>query len=227
MDSNNFTYDEQTILDNIKYLKLLSKQFPTIHDASTEIINLEAISNLPKGTEHFLSDIHGEDEAFNHIVNSGSGIIRKKIDDVFGATITNTEKRKLAILIYYPKEVMKEMAKNKDMEKDELRDWFEVTLHRLVLVLREVSSKYTRSKVRKALPNEFEYIIEELLHHRENDPDKDHYYNQIISSIIDIGRAKAFIRQSVKSFSGLRLIISISSGISMTEDRIRIWSWIN
>lgn len=184
---------EKQIQDNIRYLELLSTHFPTIHEASTEIINLEAIMNLPKGTEHFLSDVHGEDEAFLHIVKSGSGIVRKKIDDVFGATITNNEKRKLATLVYYPKEVVGRINKSMKNDPEDQKDWYEVTLHRLVLVLREVSSKYTRSKVRKALPNEFEYIIEELLHQRDNDSDKDHYYNQVISSIIDIDRANNFI----------------------------------
>lgn len=183
---------EKKIQENLKYLHLLSKQFPTIHEASTEIINLEAIMNLPKGTEHFLSDVHGEDEAFMHIVNSGSGIIRKKIEDVFGATITLSEKRKLATLMYYPKEVLhKKVTEFLNDDTDE-KDWYEVTLHRLVLILKEVSSKYTRSKVRKALPEEFQYIIEELLYQQERD-DKDHYYNQVIRSIIDIERAKAFI----------------------------------
>lgn len=184
---------EKKIIDNLKYLKLLSKQFPTVYEASTEIINLEAILNLPKGTEHFLSDIHGEDEAFLHILKSGSGIIRKKVEDVFGSTITNNSKKKLAILIYYPHEVLSKNSELGKLSEAERYDWYEVTLHRLVLVLKEVSSKYTRSKVRKALPKEFEYIIEELLHHRDNDPDKEHYYSQIIKSIIEIGRAKAFI----------------------------------
>lgn len=186
-------YSEKEILDNIKYLNLLSKQFPTIHDASTEIINLEAILNLPKGTEQFMSDVHGEDEAFVHIMKSGSGIIRKKIDDVFGNTITNIDKKKLAILIYYPREVIDRRIKIKRLSHEELRDWMEVTLHRLILILREVSSKYTRSKVRKALPIEFQYIIEELLHQRDNDPDKEIYYRQIIRSILDINRATHFI----------------------------------
>ena len=184
---------EKEISENLKYLKLLSKQFPTVYEASTEIINLEAILNLPKGTEHFLSDIHGEDEAFLHILKSGSGIIRKKVEDVFGSTITNNSKKKLAILIYYPHEVLNKNSELAKMSESESYDWYEVTLHRLVLVLKEVSSKYTRSKVRKALPKEFEYIIEELLHHREIDPDKEHYYSQIMKSIIEIGRAKAFI----------------------------------
>lgn len=192
MNTNTY-FDEADIIDNLKYLNLLSKQFPTIHDASTEIINLEAILNLPKGTEQFMSDVHGEDEAFVHIVKSGSGIIRKKIDDVFGNTITNIDKKKLAILIYYPKEVIDRRIKTKRLSPEEMRDWFEVTLHRLILILREVSSKYTRSKVRKALPIEFQYIIEELLHHRENDPDKEVYYHQIIKSILQINRATPFI----------------------------------
>lgn len=198
--SKSFTYDarrvvmkEKKIMADLKYLKLLSKQFPTVYEASTEIINLEAILNLPKGTEHFLSDIHGEDEAFLHILKSGSGIIRKKVEDVFGSTITNNSKKKLAILIYYPNEVLNKNSELAGMSEVERYDWYEVTLHRLVLVLKEVSSKYTRSKVRKALPKEFEYIIEELLHHRDNDPDKEHYYSQVIKSIIEIGRAKAFI----------------------------------
>jgi len=185
--------DESNVLKNLKYLKLLSKQFPNIHEASTEIINLEAILNLPKGTEHFLSDVHGEDEAFLHIVKSGSGVIRRKIDVVFGSTITKIEKRKLATLVYYPKEVLHKRDKLSSKSEEEKINWYEVTLHRLVLVLKEVSSKYTRSKVRKALPEEFEYIIEELLHQRDNDADKNHYYNQVISSIIEIQRGNAFI----------------------------------
>jgi fructose-1,6-bisphosphatase III len=192
MNNTNY-FSETDIMENLKYLNLLSKRFPTIHDAATEIINLEAILNLPKGTEQFMSDVHGEDEAFGHIVKSGSGIIRKKIDDVFGNTITNIDKKKLAILIYYPSEVIDRRIKTKRLSPDEMWDWFEVTLHRLILILREVSSKYTRSKVRKALPVEFQYIIEELLHHRENDPDKEVYYHQIIKSILQINRATSFI----------------------------------
>ena len=184
--------EDQYIMEQMKYLELLSRQFPNVYEATTEIINLEAILNLPKGTEHFLSDIHGEDEAFLHILKSGSGIIRKKIDEVFGYTLTAIEKKQLAILIYYPKELL-DKRKHEVVDVSEMNDWYEVTLHRLVLVLKEVSSKYTRSKVRKALPKEFQYIIEELLYHRDNDPDKAHYYEQIIQSIITVGRSKAFV----------------------------------
>lgn len=184
---------EKRIIENLKYLELLSRQFPTIHEATTEIINLQAILNLPKGTEHFLSDLHGEDEAFLHIIKSGSGIIRKKIDDVFGSTVTKIEKRKLAILIYYPQEVTDQKIRKLKQSPVDLKDWYEVSLHRLILVLKEVSSKYTRSKVRKALPHEFLYIIEELLHHKEHEADKDNYYVQILRTIIELDRAKNFI----------------------------------
>ncbi|MBN2221152.1 MAG: fructose-1,6-bisphosphatase [Vallitaleaceae bacterium] len=184
---------DQQIIDHLKYLELLSRQFPTIHEATTEIINLQAILNLPKGTEHFLSDLHGEDEAFLHIIKSGSGIIRKKIDDIFGSTVTKIEKRKLAILIYYPQEVSERKIRKLKNSPMDLKDWYEVSLHRLILVLKEVSSKYTRSKVRKALPHEFLYIIEELLHHREHEADKDNYYIQILKTIIELDRARNFI----------------------------------
>ncbi|NDL67746.1 fructose-1,6-bisphosphatase [Anaerotalea alkaliphila] len=173
----------------LKYLKLLAKQFPNIQDASREIINLEAILNLPKGTEHFLSDIHGEVEPFLHILKSGSGIIRKKIDEIMGSTVSQKEKNGLAALIYYPQEVLERQL----VLEPDLNDYYEVTLHRLVLVCREVSSKYTRSKVRKALPKGFEYIMEELLHEQENEPNKFQYYDKIIKTIIEIGQAQPFI----------------------------------
>lgn len=185
--------DDNAMIGNLKYLRLLSEKFPTPNLASREIINLEAILNLPKGTEHFMSDIHGEDEAFLHILKSGSGIIRKKVDDVFKQSVTALERRKLAILIYYPEQVLHKLLKQNQLNEEELKDWYGVTIHRLIMVLKEVSSKYTRSKVRKALPGDFEYIIEELLYQREHDQDKNHYYNQILNSIIEIGRAKDFI----------------------------------
>lgn len=172
-----------------KYLTLLSKEFPTISKASTEIINLQAILNLPKGTEHFLSDVHGEYEAFNHMLYNGSGVIRKKIEEVFGCTLRQNEKKSLATLIYYPEQVLK---KNIETE-EELDDWYEIILHRLILVCREVSSKYTRSKVRKALPKDFAYIIEELLHEEEETINKQDYYSEIIRTIIIIERAGYFI----------------------------------
>ncbi len=174
----------------LKYMKLLSKQFPTIRDASREIINLEAINNLPKGTEHFLSDVHGEHEAFLHILKNGSGVIRKKIDDALGDTLTQEEKRHLATLIYYPEEVL-------SMHSDDIKDnydWYYTTLQHLVLVCRAVSSKYTRSKVRKGLPGGFEYILEELLHEQEREENKQAYYDQIITTITDIGQGNPFIK---------------------------------
>lgn len=174
---------------NLKYLQLLSKQFPNISTASREIINLQAIINLPKGTEHLLSDLHGESEAFLHIMKNGSGIIRRKIEDVFGNKMRQQEKNSLATLIYYPEEILVSVQ---ETEKD-IEDWWETMLHRLVVVCREVSSKYTRSKVRKVLPKDFEYIIEELLHEQDNVPNKYDYYDGIIKTIIRTGQAKPFI----------------------------------
>lgn len=185
MNSEIFTLEE--IERNKKYLYLLKRQFPNIQSASTEIINLQAILNLPKGTEHFLSDLHGEYEAFLHVLKNGSGVIRKKIEDVFRTTITSSQKSALAQLIYYPKEVLVQS------EHDEGDEWYATTLHRLIKVCREVSSKYTRSKVRKALPKDFSYIIEELLHEQENVIDKQYYYDEIIRSIIKTEQAKPFI----------------------------------
>lgn len=171
--------------ERMKYLRLLSKQFPTISAASEEIINLEAICNLPKGTEHFLSDVHGEHEAFLHILKNGSGVIRRKISDSLGDTVSEDEKQSLATLIYYPEETLR--LYNKD------NDWYQKVLKHLVLVCRETSSKYTRSKVRKALPEGFEYILEELLHEQEKVEDKEAYYEQIISTIVSIEQGDAFI----------------------------------
>lgn len=174
----------------LKYLQLLSRQFPTVRDASREIINLEAINNLPKGTEHFLSDIHGEHEAFLHILKNGSGVIRKKIDESLGDTLTDQEKRHLATLIYYPDEVLSELSSE---QKNDVV-WYHKTLEDLVQVCRSVSSKYTRSKVRKSLPEGFEYILEELLHEQEKEENKEAYYDQIINTIIEIGQGKPFIK---------------------------------
>ncbi len=185
MSDNIFTLEE--IERNKKYLNLLKRQFPNIQAASTEIINLQAILSLPKGTEHFLSDLHGEYEAFLHVLKNGSGVIRKKIEEVFRTTITSSQKASLAQLIYYPKDVL---LHDIDADGDE---WYATTLHRLIKVCREVSSKYTRSKVRKALPKDFAYIIEELLHEQENVLDKQYYYDEIIRSIIRTKQAKPFI----------------------------------
>ena len=172
-----------------RYLELLSLSFPTVADASTEIINLQAILNLPKGTEHFVADIHGEHEAFQHILKNASGNIKRKVNELFGSTLRESEKRDLCTLIYYPEEKLELI---KQVESD-INDWYHITIHRLVRVCRDVSSKYTRSKVHKALPPEFSYIIQELLHERTDDVDKTDYVSAIIDTIISTGRADDFI----------------------------------
>ena len=173
---------------DLKYLKLLAKQFPNIESVSTEIINLQAILNLPKGTEFFLSDIHGEYEAFNHMIHSASGVIRHKINKIYGKSLSEKEKNFLAYMIYYPDEMLDKIrSKEEDTE-----DWYKYTLRHLVEICRGVCEKYTRSKVRKALPHDFAYIIEELLNEQDRQEKLD-YYNQIIQTIIDIGRADSFI----------------------------------
>ena len=179
----------KNIVKNLRYLELLSHSFPTIVEASTEIINLQAILNLPKGTEHFLADIHGEHEAFQHILKNASGNIKRKVNELFGNTLRESEKKDLCTLIYYPGEKL-ELVK---LEEKDLKDWYHITLHRLVAVCKEVSSKYTRSKVRKSLPKDFSYIIQELLHERTEDADKTAYINVIIDTIITTGRADDFI----------------------------------
>ena len=170
-------------------LKSMAKQYPTIAAASTEIINLQSILNLPKGTEHFLTDIHGEWEQFNHVLKNGSGTVRRKIDEEFGNTISNKDKKSLATLIYYPEEKLEIVLK----EEENIEDWYKISLHRLVQIIKRVSSKYTRSKVRKALPADFAYVIEELITEKEEIQDKEAYYNEIIHTIIRIGRAQPFI----------------------------------
>ncbi len=173
----------------LKYLRSLAHQYPTIAAASTEIINLQAILNLPKGTEHFLTDIHGEYEQFNHVLKNGSGSVKRKIDEEFGNTLSSRDKKSLATLIYYPKEKLEIVLQ----EEDNIEDWYKITLHRLVQITKRVASKYTRSKVRKALPKDFAYIIEELITEKEEIQDKEAYYNEIIHTIIRIDRAQEFI----------------------------------
>ena len=172
-----------------RYLERLSDLYPTIAAASTEIINLQAILNLPKGTEHFLTDVHGEYEAFSHVLKNGSGSVRRKIDDVFGNTMSMRDKRSLATLIYYPKQKM-DMVKKTETN---MEDWYRVHLYLLIEVSKRAASKYTRSKVRKALPKDFAYVIEELITEKAEVSDKESYYNEIISTIIRIGRAEEFI----------------------------------
>ena len=173
-----------------RYLRLLSQKFRTVQEVSTELINLEAILALPKGTEHFMSDIHGEDEAFAHILNNCSGVVRDKIDAVYGDTLTAGERAELATLIYYPEHKLEYI---KAHMTGDLGDWYRVTLRRLSEICRVVASKYTRSKVRKALPADFAYIIDELLNTDPGVKNKENYYNRIITSIIEINRADAFI----------------------------------
>ncbi len=172
-----------------RYLERLSDLYPTIAAAATEIINLQAILNLPKGTEHFLTDVHGEYEAFSHVLKNGSGSVRRKIDDVFGNTMSMRDKRSLATLIYYPKQKM-DMVKKTETN---MEDWYRVHLYLLIEVSKRAASKYTRSKVRKALPKDFAYVIEELITEKAEVSDKESYYNAIISTIIRIGRAEEFI----------------------------------
>ena len=177
----------------LEYLKLLARQYPNVQSACTEIINLRAIQNLPKGTEHFLSDVHGEFEAFQHILNSASGVVRVKIDELLGATVPRSDRDQLATLIYYPEEKLEEIER----ECDDMREWYRITFHRLIDLCCLVSAKYTRSKVRKAMPPEYAYIIDELIHthYEKNEADKRGYYENIINTIIDLDRASNFLIQ--------------------------------
>ena len=174
---------------DVKYLELLSKSFPTIQSAITEIINLEAILNLPKGTEHFMTDLHGEYDAVQHVLRNASGAIKRKVDELFGFQLKEEEKKELCTLIYYPERKLKLVkAKEKDMA-----EWYRVTIVNLVRVLVASASKYTRSKVRKALPPEFSYIIEELIHESLTDNNKHEYIYAILNTIIATGSADNFI----------------------------------
>ena len=173
----------------IRFYKGLAKQYPNVASAATEIINLQAILNLPKGTEHFITDVHGEYLQFRHILRNASGAIRRKIDDVFGPALRMEEKKELAALIYYPREKLEQVeAKEKDIE-----EWYQVTIHRMILLCRSAASKYTRSKVRKAMPTDFAYVIEELMSGRPDEADQEAYYNEIIHSVITTGRAREMI----------------------------------
>ena len=179
----------KNIEKELKYLKILSKQYPSISKASTEIINLEAILNLPKGTEHFISDIHGEYEAFVHVLKNGSGVIKRKIEELFSSTIRESEKKTLATLVYYPEQKLALIEK----EEDNIDDFYRIYIYRLVELCRYASSKYTRSKVRKLLPEDFKYIIEEFLNEHVEQVHKQNYYKSIVDTIISIDRAKEFI----------------------------------
>jgi fructose-1,6-bisphosphatase-3 len=172
--------------EKLKYLKLLSRDYPNSDSAATEIINLQAILNLPKGTEHFISDIHGEHESFFHVLKNGSGVIKSKIEQIFEKELTTSQMKKLATLVYYPAETVERFKQISHI--DEL---YEINLHRLIRLTKVVTAKYTRLKIRKALPKEFAYIIEELLH--EHEKSKGLYYDEIIKTVIELGRAGAFI----------------------------------
>ncbi|MCY7007346.1 fructose-1,6-bisphosphatase [Fusobacterium simiae] len=174
----------------IKYLELLSKTFKNIAETSTEIINLQAIMNLPKGTEHFMTDIHGEYEAFNHVLRNGSGTIRNKIEEAYGDSLTENEKKELATIIYYPKEKVELMQNRDNFNADR---WMINIIYRLIEVCKVVCSKYTRSKVRKAMTKDFEYILQELLYEKKELANKKEYFNSIVDTIISIDRGKEFI----------------------------------
>lgn len=175
--------------NDLSKLKLLSEKYQNIQSAATELINLQAITNLPKGTEHFISDLHGEFETFYHIINNASGAIREKIDYLFASELNNKERAKLSTLIYYPVEKLNEIS---IMELN-TKEWYIININRLIKICRFVASKYTKSKVRKTLPHDFAYIIEELLYNSYEDRNKTNYYTNIINTIIEIGRADAVI----------------------------------
>mgnify|MGYP004532692323 FL=1 len=175
--------------NELRYLKSLAKQYPTVASAATEIINLQAILSLPKGTEHFITDIHGEYDQFQHVMKNGSGAIKRKIEDEFGNTISKAEKKAIATLIYYPEQKLEQIAKT----EENFEDWCQVTLYRLIRICKSASSKYTRSKVRKALPKDFAYVIEELLNGRPDVSDQEAYYNEIIHSVVHTGRAAELV----------------------------------
>ena len=174
---------------DLAYLKLLAREYPNIRAASSEIINMKAICGLPKGTEYFFSDLHGEYEAFIHLLRSSSGIIREKIKETFGHIISQEDEIRLANLIYYPDRILSQLRQAGELTED----WQKIAIYRLVQICKEVSSKYTRSKVRKKMPAEFAYIIDELLHVDYNDENKKVYYSEIIHTIIDIHVADSFI----------------------------------
>lgn len=178
-----------TSKSSLDKLLILSERYPSEQEALTEIINLKAICNLPKGTEHFISDLHGEYETFRHIINSASGVIHQKVDILYKNLLCNDERAALATLIYYPEEKLDQIKE----QKLNSEEWYRTTLNRLIEVCRLVASKYTRSKVRKATAPDFSYIIEELLHNNYNDKNKTYYYTNIIDTIIQVKRANAFI----------------------------------
>ena len=174
-------------MDN-KYLSLLAKEYPTIESAASEIINLSAIRSLPKGTEYFFSDIHGEYEAFLHMLRSASGMIKIKTDLVLGKTVSARDREQLAELIYYPEKEITRLTNSGELSDE----WKRLSIYRLILVCETVSAKYTRSRIRKRIPEDMVYILDELLNVTE-DVNKDYYYDEIISAILSTGIAETFI----------------------------------
>lgn len=214
-----------TLKPDLRYLQLLSQKFPNIASASTEIINLQAILNLPKGTEHFVADLHGEDEAFLHILKNASGNIKRKVNELYGSQMTLAEKRAFCALIYYPEEKLRLIKQS----VSDINSWYRVTIPRMVAVCREISVKYTRSKVHKALPADFRYIIEELLHETGDHKSKATYIQSIVDSIISTGRADDFIiaiamviqRLTIDQLHILGDIFDRGSGAHIILDTIR------
>lgn len=189
----------QNLLSHERYLRLLSEKFPNTDAAVTEIINLQAILSLPKGTEHFVSDLHGASNAFIHMIKNASGVIRRKVDDIFGDTISEPEKRALCALIYYPDERIQHVHEHgmvdEAMPVDGIRigDWYQRRLHQVLDVTRSVSAKYSRSKVHKLLPKNYAYVIEELLYESSIEPDRSRYFQSIVDAIILTGRAEQLL----------------------------------
>ena len=188
--------------DRIKFLRLLSEKYPTRQQVCTEIINLQAILNLPKGTEHFMSDLHGEYEAFYHILNNSAGVIREKVDMVLSSRLTPKERSSLCTLIYYPEEKLDKIRE----EGRATEEWYRFTLQTLIDLAKVLSSKYTRSKVRKAMPPEYSYIIDELLHAQ---PDEDNnqlvYHEKIIDTILKLDAGEDFIFDPIKNVQSIEI----------------------
>ncbi len=175
--------------EELRYLTLLSRQFPTVQDASRQIIHLQALMSLPKGCEHFISDVHGEYEAFLHVLNSCSGVVKEKLRDLFGTAMTRAELEELATLIYYPEEKLADVRER----VEDMDEWCAIAIHRLVELCRQTAGRYTRATVREALPADYAYMIEELIHTDRSEPDKKEYFESIIHAVIDTGQADGFI----------------------------------
>ncbi|TWE08096.1 fructose-1,6-bisphosphatase-3 [Neobacillus bataviensis] len=185
-------FERGYIILNAKYLDLLAQKYDSAEKVATEIINLESILNLPKGTEHFVSDLHGEYQAFQHVLRNGSGKVKEKINDLFQYILTENQRNEFATLIYYPEEKL-QLIKNHFYNELELNQWYAEMIERMIMLISFASSKYTRSKLRKALPNQFVYIIEELLYKKNDSTNKDDYYSKIVQQIISLGQADKLI----------------------------------